>query len=84
MLVSCGCGIGHCLLKTLRLLDSSLDYQRLAWPGWFNYEKIASAVAWAIDEASRRPASDHILVNLSGRGDKDTQTVAKERGVDLS
>ena len=42
------------------------------------------AVAWAIDEASRRPASDRILVNLSGRGDKDTQTVAKERGVDLS
>ncbi len=42
------------------------------------------AVAWAIEEAARRPSTDRILVNLSGRGDKDTQTVAKERGVDLS
>ena len=42
------------------------------------------AVAWAIEEAARRPSTDRILVNLSGRGDKDTHTVAKERGVDLS
>jgi tryptophan synthase beta chain len=42
------------------------------------------AVAWAIDHASTRPPSERILVNLSGRGDKDTHTVAKERGVNLS
>ena len=42
------------------------------------------AVAWAIHEAAKRPASYRIRVNLSGRGDKDTQTVANERGVNLS
>ena len=41
------------------------------------------AVAWAVEEAARRPASERILVNLSGRGDKDTHTVAKARGVEL-
>lgn len=40
----------------------------------------AHAVAWAIQEAARRPSSERILVNLSGRGDKDTHTVAKARG----
>ena len=34
------------------------------------------AVAWAVAEAKRRPAEDVIIVNLSGRGDKDIQTVA--------
>ena len=34
------------------------------------------AVAWAVAEAARRPASDVIVVNLSGRGDKDIDTVA--------
>ena len=34
------------------------------------------AVAWAVAEAGRRPASDVLVVNLSGRGDKDMQTVA--------
>ncbi len=29
------------------------------------------ALAWAMAEAARRPASDFLLVNLSGRGDKD-------------
>ena len=34
------------------------------------------ALAWAIAEAARRPATDLIVVNLSGRGDKDIDTVA--------
>jgi tryptophan synthase beta chain len=33
------------------------------------------AISWAITEAARRPASDLILVNLSGRGDKDLDTI---------
>lgn len=41
------------------------------------------AIAWAIAEAKRRPAGTRILVNLSGRGDKDTHTVAAQRGVTL-
>ena len=41
------------------------------------------AVAWAVQEASRRPAADLIVVNLSGRGDKDIQTVADIDGIAL-
>ena len=41
------------------------------------------AVAWAIAEAANHPASTRLLVNLSGRGDKDTYTVARARGVDI-
>jgi len=41
------------------------------------------AIAWAIREAARRPADHHLVVNLSGRGDKDTHTVAAARGVEL-
>ena len=43
----------------------------------------AHAVAWAIDEAPRRPKSAAILVNLSGRGDKDVVQVARREGVEL-
>ena len=42
----------------------------------------AHAVAFAIGEAPRRPGQT-ILVNLSGRGDKDVQSVAKLEGVSL-
>ena len=42
----------------------------------------AHAVAWAIAEAPRRPGQE-LLVNVSGRGDKDVQSVAKREGVPL-
>jgi tryptophan synthase beta chain len=42
----------------------------------------AHAVAFAIAEAPRRPGQE-ILVNVSGRGDKDVQSVAKLEGVPL-
>ncbi len=42
----------------------------------------AHAVAWAIAEAPGRPGKD-IVVNLSGRGDKDVDSVAKLEGVTL-
>ena len=41
------------------------------------------AIAWAVQEAARRPPEHHLVVNLSGRGDKDTHTVAAARGVTL-
>ena len=40
------------------------------------------AVAWAAAEAARRPASDVIVVNLSGRGDKDIHAVAEIDGIE--
>ncbi|MBN2217709.1 MAG: tryptophan synthase subunit beta [Pirellulales bacterium] len=41
------------------------------------------AVAKAIDEAARRPADQIVLVNLSGRGDKDAAEIARLRGVEF-
>ena len=41
------------------------------------------AVAWAIAEAARRPPEDVIVVNLSGRGDKDIHTVAGIDGIEV-
>ena len=41
------------------------------------------ALAWGVAEAARRPANDVIVVNLSGRGDKDVQTVAAIDGIEL-
>jgi tryptophan synthase beta chain len=43
----------------------------------------AHAVAWAIAEAPRRPKSAALVVNLSGRGDKDVVAVARREGVTL-
>ena len=41
------------------------------------------AVAWTLREAARRPREDIILVNLSGRGDKDIHTVAAIDGIEV-
>jgi tryptophan synthase beta chain len=37
------------------------------------------ALAWAVEEAARRPASAHIVVCLSGRGEKDAAEIARLR-----
>jgi tryptophan synthase beta chain len=39
------------------------------------------ALAWAVAEASRRPADEIILVCLSGRGDKDAAEIVRLRGL---
>ena len=41
----------------------------------------AHAVAWAMCEAPKLGKDQHILVNLSGRGDKDADYVAKKLGL---
>ncbi|MFC4475312.1 tryptophan synthase subunit beta [Comamonas denitrificans] len=41
----------------------------------------AHAVAWAMRVAPTLPADCHILLNLSGRGDKDADYVAKKLGL---
>ncbi|MHC8440679.1 MAG: tryptophan synthase subunit beta [Candidatus Eutrophobiaceae bacterium] len=41
------------------------------------------AVAWAMRLAKEWSVERHIVVNLSGRGDKDIQTIANMRGVEL-
>ena len=39
--------------------------------------------AWAVEAAKTMPKDAIIVVNLSGRGDKDMHTVAKALGVSL-
>ena len=41
----------------------------------------AHAVAWAMRAAPKLPKDQHILVNLSGRGDKDADYVAQKLGL---
>ncbi|QJQ52150.1 MULTISPECIES: tryptophan synthase subunit beta [Vitreoscilla] len=41
------------------------------------------ALAWAVREAPKMAKDQVILVNLSGRGDKDINTVAKLRGIEI-
>ena len=41
------------------------------------------AVAWAVENAPKMGKDQVILVNLSGRGDKDINTVAKLKGIEL-
>ena len=41
------------------------------------------AVAWAVANAPKMSKNETILVNLSGRGDKDVNTVAMLNGVSL-
>lgn len=42
----------------------------------------AHAVAFAMTLAQRRPAAEHVLVNLSGRGDKDVEFMIDDYGAD--
>ena len=39
------------------------------------------AVAWAVQEAARRPADEILVICLSGRGDKDAAEIARLRGL---
>jgi len=39
------------------------------------------ALAWAVEEAARRPKDEVIVVCLSGRGDKDAAEIARLRGL---
>jgi tryptophan synthase beta subunit len=41
------------------------------------------AIAWVIREAAQLAEGSRVLVNLSGRGDKDVRQVAALEGVDL-
>lgn len=41
------------------------------------------ALAWVVREAGSLPPGQLVVVNLSGRGDKDIQTIAKMDGVEL-
>ncbi len=82
-----GVGPQHCYLKDLgrveyvtatddECLDAFLTLSRTE--GIIPALESAHAVAWAMHEAARMPSDTHILVNLSGRGDKDADFVAEK------
>ena len=43
----------------------------------------AHALAWVIEQAPKMDREEIILVNFSGRGDKDVMTVARSEGIEL-
>jgi len=86
-----GVGPEHSLLKDLKRANyvSVTDNQALeAFQTLCNLEGIipalesSHAVFCAMDEAKKRPENEIIIVNLSGRGDKDLETVFSVLGMD--
>ena len=55
------------------------------WRGWKEFfpRWKAHAVAWVTKEAGRWKKDDLVLINLSGRGDKDVAHVAAITGADV-
>jgi tryptophan synthase beta chain len=87
-----GVGPEHAWLKDTHRADyvSITDDEALkAFSGLCHYEGIipalesAHAVAYAVKLAPTLPKDQALLVNLSGRGDKDMQTVADRMGLKL-
>jgi tryptophan synthase beta chain len=85
-----GIGPQHSFLKDLGRVDyvaaddaECLDaFMRLSRvEGIIPALESAHAVAWAIREAPKMSADTHILVNLSGRGDKDADFVVQKLGL---
>ncbi|MCG6659610.1 tryptophan synthase subunit beta [Halomonas campisalis] len=85
-----GVGPQHSYLKELgrvdyetasdaECLDAFLTLSRVE--GIIPALESAHAVAWAMRVAPTLPADQHILVNLSGRGDKDADYVAEKLGL---
>ena len=84
-----GVGPEHSLLKDLGRVeyesvtdDQALDAFRLtnSFEGIMPALESSHAIAWVIREASALQGLD-VVLNLSGRGDKDVHTVAKQDGV---
>ncbi len=65
--------------------DQALDAFRLLnrTEGILPALESSHAVAWVVREAPQRSADHVVIVNLSGRGDKDINTVAQRDGIEL-
>jgi tryptophan synthase beta chain len=81
-----GCGPQHCHLKDAGLVSYESASDQEALDAFITLSRVegiipalesAHAVAFAMRLAKTLPADQHILVNLSGRGDKDAEYVAK-------
>ncbi len=85
-----GVGPQHCYLKDIErveyttatddeCLDAFMTLSRIE--GIIPALESAHAVAWAMREAAKMRSDQHILINLSGRGDKDADFVAQKLGL---
>ncbi|MEM7200224.1 MAG: tryptophan synthase subunit beta [Planctomycetota bacterium] len=54
-----------------------------AWEGILPALESSHALAWVMDAAPEMSSEDIVIVNLSGRGDKDIMTVARLAGIEL-
>ncbi len=69
----------YCAITDEECLDAFMQLSRLE--GIIPALESAHAVAQAMKMAKELPADQHILVNLSGRGDKDADFVARKLGL---
>ncbi|CAM4251318.1 tryptophan synthase subunit beta [Comamonas aquatilis] len=85
-----GVGPQHSYLKDLGRVDYQSVDDKACLDAFMTLSRVegiipalesAHAVAWAIREAPKLSRDQHILVNLSGRGDKDADYVAKKLGL---
>lgn len=67
----------ECLTHKKALSDTEKRSYAVVLAGIIPALESAHAVAWAIRLAPTLPKDQHLLVNLSGRGDKDADYVAK-------
>ena len=85
-------GPEHCYLRDLKRIEYTYATDEEALRAFELLSKIegiipalesAHAVAEAVKVAPTMPRDSIIIINLSGRGDKDVQEVARIKGVDL-
>ncbi len=84
-----GVGPEHSYLKDIGRIQYETINDKEAIDAFFKLSRVegiipalesAHAVAYAVKLAAERPASESILVNLSGRGDKDIDYVTEKYG----
>lgn len=87
-----GVGPEHAWLKDLKRVNyvAATDSEAMAafhkltrLEGIIPALESSHAVAYAMQLARQMDADKHIVINLSGRGDKDIETVAKLEGIEL-
>ena len=70
-------------IKTIFDWRAYPEEQKEQWEGIMPALETAHALAYAEKLAAEMTPDQHIIVNLSGRGDKDILTVAEIDGIDL-
>jgi tryptophan synthase beta chain len=87
-----GVGPEHSFLKTLKRAEYAYANDKEAVDAFFTLSKeegilpaleSSHAVAYAIKLAPKMQKSQSIVVTLSGRGDKDVETIAKYTGAKI-